>query len=94
MVFPLQMLLDSSDLIPSSSWGRRSFRYVAPRCWNALLIELRIITSLEHFKSKLKGYLFTDFRRFRRNIDPYTSVSLLNCDEQADEVFLLNYIFN
>ena len=89
---PLQMLLDSSDFIPSSSWGRRSFRYMAPRCWNALPIELRIISSLEHFKSKLKGYLFTDFRRFRRNIDPYTSVSLLNCDEQADDVFLLNYI--
>ena len=88
------MLLSSNDFVPSSTWGRRSFTHMAPRCWNALPLDLRILTSLELFKGKLKSYLFTDYRRFIRNVDPYTSVGLLHGDEHADDLFLLNYIIS
>jgi len=89
---PFQMLLSSNDFVPSMNWGKRSFTYMAPRCWNALPIELRIISSLELFKGRLKSYLFTDFRRFIRNVNPYTSVGLLHGDDYAEDLFLLNYI--
>ena len=89
---PFQMLLQTNDFVPTSVLGKKAFTYVAPRCWNALPIDLRIISGLEHFKGKLKSYLFTDFRRFLRNINPYTSVGLLHGDQHADDLFLLNYI--
>lgn len=88
-----QMILDTS-FSPSSELGRKSFTYMAPRCWNALPIELRVITTLEHFKSRLKTYLFTNFRVYMRNVDPYTSVTILHGDLAADDDFLINYLFN
>ena len=38
--------------------GERAFSSAAPCLWNNLPFNLRIITSLETFKSKLKSYLF------------------------------------
>lgn len=39
-------------------WGDRSFAVVGPKLWNSLPIELRSITDLPLFKSKLKTHLF------------------------------------
>ena len=57
-----EMLLHTNNFVPSSSWGKRSFSYLAPRLWNALPIEMRITTNIERFKSSLNQFLFTDFR--------------------------------
>ena len=88
------MLLCTDDFVAASALGKRAFTYIAPRCWNALPIDICLISSLDHFKGKLKSYLFTDFRRFLRNMNPYTSVGLLNGVEHADDLFLLNYIIS
>lgn len=86
------MLLDTNTVSPSSSWGKRSFSYLAPRCWNALPIELRTIPTIELFKSNLKQFLFTNFRSFLRKVDPYTSVAVLHGGEDADDNQLLNFV--
>ena len=56
-------------------------------------MDLRIITNIERFKSKLKHYLFTDFRSYLRMVDPYTTVGITHNGEDADDGFLLNYLF-
>ena len=87
-----EMTLSTNLFLPTSSWGKKSFSYMAPRCWNALPIELRLIPTLELFKSHLKTFLFSNFRRYLRNINPYTSVSVSHGGELADDEFLLDYI--
>ena len=42
----------------TSKYGRRAFSYVAPRFWNHLPQDLRVETSLDVFKRKLKHILF------------------------------------
>ena len=88
-----EMLLNTNNFVPSSNWGKRSFSYLAPRLWNALPIELRIITNIERFKTNLKQFLFTEFRAYLQKLDPYTSTALMHGGEHADDDFLLNYIF-
>ena len=51
--------------------GRRSFQYAAPRLWNALPMAIRIISSLNTFKSKLKYHLFNNFQDFTRTVNRY-----------------------
>ena len=87
-----EMTLSTNLFLPTSSWGKKSFSYMAPRCWNALPIELRLIPTLELFKCHLKTFLFSNFRRYLRNINPYTSVSVSHGGELADDEFLLDYI--
>ena len=87
-----QMTLSTVKFLPSCNWGKRAFSYMAPRCWNALPIELRVITHLEAFKTRLKTYLFTNFRRYVRNINPYTKVSISHNGELADDELLLEYL--
>ena len=89
---PLQMTLKTDLFLPTSSWGKRAFSYMAPRCWNALPFELRIIPTLESFKTHLKTYLFSNFRRYIRNINPYTAVSISHDGDHADDEFLLDYL--
>ena len=48
---PLDMVLDTSLFFPSSSFGKKSFSYSALRCWNVLPHNLRVIPSLDPFKS-------------------------------------------
>ena len=36
-----------------------SFQYSAPRLWNSLPVYARTATSMESFRSKLKGYYFS-----------------------------------
>ena len=39
----------------------RSFSAAAPKLWNDLPLELRQVTSLDSFKSRLKTYLFKKY---------------------------------
>ena len=54
-----------------SVYGRRSFRYAAPRLWNALPIAIRKSTTLDNFKSKLKYHLFNFSQEFERSVNRY-----------------------
>jgi hypothetical protein len=48
-------------LVKASSYGDRAFGVAGPRLWNELPIELRTVSSLTMFKSKLKTYLFKQY---------------------------------
>ena len=48
-----------------SKYGRRTFRYNAPRLWNALPLHIRTEESLECFKSMVKTLLFRDTDGFK-----------------------------
>ena len=39
-------------------WGDRSFAFAAPKLWNTLPVDLRVLTDLALFKSRLKTHLF------------------------------------
>ena len=54
-----------------SVYGRRSFRYAAPRLWNSLPIAIRKITTLDNFKSKLKYHLFNYSQEYMRSVNRY-----------------------
>jgi len=47
--------------IKESSYRDRAFGVAGPRLWNELPIELRTVSSLHTFKSKLKTYLFKQY---------------------------------
>ena len=72
---PEVMLLETRHIFPRSVAGKRSFSYLAPRCWNALPVEIRLLTELEPFKAYLKNYLFENFRSFCHKVHPYTTTS-------------------
>ena len=44
----------------NSKYGRRSFSYAAPRYWNCLDINTRLLNDTEKFKTCLKTALFTN----------------------------------
>jgi len=69
---PERMLLDTSRFHPRTMYGRKSFSYLAPRMWNALPLEGRLITEFDVFKRELKTYLFDNMDRFLRNVNPYS----------------------
>jgi len=70
---PINMKLHVGFFRPFSSLGTRAFSYNAPRCWNALPYYLRIITSLDTFKAKLKHHLLHSFSAYLHKVNPYTS---------------------
>ena len=55
----------------NSVHGRRSFRYIAPRLWNALPIATRKITVLANFKAKAKYLLFNNSVEYSRSVNRY-----------------------
>ena len=63
---PSRALRSGSDgllTIPKSrtrSFGDRSFSRAAPRLWNSLPKNIRLLSSLSKFKSELKTYLFSE----------------------------------
>lgn len=73
---PLNMILKSDLYRPSTVFGKRSFTYLAPRYWNGLPRNLRIIPDLMSFKSHLKAYLFDNVSNFLHRVDPYTSFAI------------------
>ena len=72
---PMDMLLETRHIHLCSAFGKRSFTYLAPRCWNALPRDIRLLTALEHFKACLKSYLFEHFRSFCHRVNPYTTTA-------------------
>ena len=54
-----------------SVYGRRSFRYAAPRLWNALPMFIRKLDSLDNFKAKLKYHLFNNSQEYMRSVNRY-----------------------
>ena len=69
---PLDMRLCTTSFTPVSALGRRAFSYNAPRCWNALPRQLRVIPYLETFKAQLKTHFFSNFSSYLHNVNPYT----------------------
>ena len=48
-------------IVPRSNFvraGDRAFSVLAPKLWNALPLDIKCATSVEHFKGKLKAHLF------------------------------------
>ena len=56
-----------------TKYGDRSFACSGPRLWNSLPRELRLVNSLDSFKSKLKHYLFSSFPDFKAKLNMYRS---------------------
>ena len=44
-------------LVTKTKFGERSFEYLAPAYWNSLPDEIKMSTSLNTFKYKIKKYL-------------------------------------
>ena len=55
----------------NTTFGRRSFSYVAPRLWNHLPLHLRLAPTLCNFKSRLKTYLFQNYVSFMNSVNRY-----------------------
>ena len=69
---PHNMVLDT-PFHPESQMGKKAFRYLGPRCWNALPNYLRVTPEFPKFKGLLKNYLFNNYQEFLHNVDPYTT---------------------
>jgi len=52
-------ILSIRNLYPLTNYGKRAFVYYAPRLWNGIPSDLRVINELSSFKRKLKTYLFS-----------------------------------
>ena len=68
---PLDMLHIISSFQPLSAIGKKAFSYCAPRFWNALPRDIRILPTLDSFKAQLKHHLFTNFQSFLHATNPY-----------------------
>ena len=55
----------------NSSYGRRSYKYAAPRFWNALPLNIRSSMSLDIFKRLAKNHLFNNFSTFKSSAFMY-----------------------
>ena len=51
--------------------GRKSFSYSAPRFWNRLPREARLLNDTEHFKQSIKTILFVNQNNIIQSIDLY-----------------------
>ena len=54
-----------------SCYGRRSFKYCAPRYWNALPFNIRSCCNLDTFKKLTKTYLFNNFYILKKTAFKY-----------------------
>ena len=66
---PLEMTL----CVPRSltTYGDRAFSCIGPKLWNSLPIDIRLISSLDSFKSKLKHYFFNSFTDYKATLNMY-----------------------
>ena len=65
------LLLEVNTFFPSFELGRRAFRYFAPRLWNSIPTDLRVISNVDTFKAKLKTFLFTKHSDVMRDYNKY-----------------------
>ena len=56
-----------------SKIGDRAFSVAGPRLWNALPVDLRLVDTVERFKSKLKHLFFSSFQEYKFQINIYRS---------------------
>ena len=56
-----------------SRTGDRAFSCAGPRLWNALPVDLRLITTLDRFKCQLKHLLFGSFQKYKLQVNVYRS---------------------
>ena len=56
-----------------SQMGDRAFSISGPKLWNALPVNIRMIDTLENFKSKLKHLFFNNFNEYKMKINIYRS---------------------
>ena len=54
-----------------TKYGRRAFRYTAPRLWNGLPQEVRTEESINNFKRNLKTYLFKHTGEIKLGLNMY-----------------------
>lgn len=54
-----------------SKVGDRAFSRVGPRLWNALPKDIRLIESLDRFKSQLKHLLYSSFAQYKQKVNIY-----------------------
>ena len=54
-----------------TSYGDRAFSCIGPRLWNSLPIIIRLSSSLDSFKSKLKHYFFNSFTEYKAKLNKY-----------------------
>ena len=59
------------DTYFNTKYGRRAFRYTAPRLWNELPLVLRTENSTDVFKDKLKTYIFAHTSDIMKGINKY-----------------------
>ena len=79
--FDLCTLLDIKDpqnltlnyVFMNSSFGQRSFSYIAPKLWNQVPQNLRLSPSLNSFKSQLKTFLFKEFSTYMNRVNRYNN---------------------
>ena len=55
----------------NTTFGRRSFSYVAPKLWNHLPENIRLSPSLSNFKTKLKTFLFNNYDNYMNSVNRY-----------------------
>ena len=66
---PLEMTLCVPRTL--TTYGDRAFSCIGPKLWNSLPIDIRLISSLDSFKSKLKHYFFNSFTDYRATLNMY-----------------------
>ena len=69
----IKQLQDFTLYVPRTltSYGDRAFSCIGPRLWNSLPIDIRLINSLDCFKSKLKHYFFNSFTEYKAELNKY-----------------------
>ena len=54
-----------------TSYGDRAFSCVAPKLWDSLPVDIRMVNSLDRFKAKLKHYFFNSFIEYKSKLNMY-----------------------
>ena len=57
----------------SYQFADRAFSSAGPRLWNALPVDIRLIGTLDKFKSQLKHLLFSSFNTYKLKVNVYRS---------------------
>ena len=49
----------------------RSFSYIAPRLWNEVPYDIKVITGIDKFKTHLKTLLYNNYEDFKARVFKY-----------------------
>ena len=52
----------------NTKFGKRAFVYYAPKYWNSLPLNIRLVSDINCFKTSLKSYLLLHYNEFRNRI--------------------------